>query len=127
MGTAANGFCHATAEDAAAHACGTLYPLANVGVAGDGSVVSAVVQCSGATGTTLNLLVSRNGGPDVGESLAFSGAPCDELAWLTYTPFSLTAEQGAILGAAVAAVWGIGWCWKAFRRTLDSGPESANE
>lgn len=127
MGIAANGFCHATAEDAALHACGTLYPLATAGVAGDGSAVTVLVQCSGVTGTTMNLQRYRDGVDLGSQAVSFVGAPCDEMVWLTYTPFSLTAEQGSILACAVAAVWGIGWCWKAFQRTLNSGVEPENE
>lgn len=127
MGVAANGFCHATAEDAALHACGTLYPQSTVGVAGDGSVVTGLVQCSGVTGTTLSLERYRDGVALSGQTVEFVGAPCDEMAWLTYTPFSLTAEQGSVLACAVAAVWGIGWCWKAFGKTLNAADEAASE
>lgn len=127
MGVAANGFCHATAEDAALHACGTLYPLSTVGVAGDGSVVTAVVQCSSVSGTAMTLERVRDGVSLGDQTVAFVGAPCDEMVWLTYTPFSLTAEQGSVLACAIVAVWGVGWAWKAIAKTLNAADDAASE
>lgn len=129
MGTAANGYCHATAELAASHVCGTVYPLASAGVAGDGSAVSVAVQCSGAAGTTLTLHRYRDG-VDLGpHTVEFAGAPCDELEWLTHYPFSLSATDGALLGGAIASVWfaGAAWRWVARVLHVDGGHRSDDE
>jgi hypothetical protein len=37
---------------------------------------------------------------------------------ITQSPFSLSAEQGLVVSAAVASVWIAAWCWRAFRSVL---------
>lgn len=121
MGVASNGHCHADAAAAALYACGTAFPVANAGVASDGSAYSVVIECASTTGATLNLQRYRNGGSPSNQSVAFAGPTCDELQWLTYTPFSLSATDGALLATAVAGVWLAAWGWRAVIRTLAAG------
>jgi hypothetical protein len=33
-------------------------------------------------------------------------------------PFNLTEEQGALIAAAILAIWAIGWCFRALVRTV---------
>lgn len=120
MGIAAHGRCFPTLEDAAAYSCGTSYPVAAAGVAPDGSALSVVVQCEGTTGSVLNLARYRN---DVGVpgTVQFAGPACDELEWLTYYPFSLSATDGALIGGAVASVWLAGAAWRYVTKALHTG------
>ena len=120
MGVAANGRCFPTAEDAAAYACGASYPVAAAGVAPDGTALAVVVECSGTSGSVLNLTRDRNDAASTG-TVAFAGPSCDELEWLTYYPFSLSATDGALIGAAVAGVWLAGAAWRYVTRALHTG------
>ena len=118
MGVASNGHCFSTVELAAAHACGAAWPVAGVGVDGTGAAVSAIVECSGTTGSTLNLVRYKQGGTPNAFTVGFAGPDCDELEWLTHSPFSLSATDGALIASAVAAVWCAAWACKAVIRTL---------
>lgn len=50
-----------------------------------------------------------------------------EYASLADNPFHLTPEQGTLIAAAVAGVWVIAWCAKAFVRALNSDGEPTKE
>jgi hypothetical protein len=126
MGVASNGHCLPTAEAAAAYACGTAYPVASAGLAPDGSAVAVMVQCSGVTGTDLDLVRSRNG-VSVTESLGFAGPTCDELEWLTFNPFGMSVADGALVGGAIASVWCAAVAWKYVTRTLKVGDGGDDE
>lgn len=121
MGVAASGQCLPTLADAAAYACGTAWPVAATGVDSTGAVTSAVVECASTSGATLTLHRYKNAGAPAIQTLNYAGPPCDELQWLTYSPFGLSATDGALMATAIAGVWLAAWGWKAVTRTLNAG------
>ena len=129
MGYAANGFCFETPDAAAAYACGHDYPLASVMVDATGHPASVVVECTSSSGNVLTLQRDVNGAVDGSSTLALTAPACDETDWMTYTPFSMSATQGAEVAAAVMGVWLVGWGWRAIYSALGSrsGGSSSEE
>lgn len=113
MGYAANGFCFDTPDAAAAYACGHDYPLASVMVDATGQPASVVVECTASTGNVLTLQRDVNGGVSGSSTLALTAPACDVTEWQTFYPFSFSASDGAVVGGAVLAAWGVAWGWKA--------------
>jgi len=128
MGYAANGFCFDTPDAAAAYACGHDYPVMSSMVDGTGHPASVVIECTASTGNSLTLQRDVNGAVDGVSTLALTSPACDETEYLTYHPFSLSATDGALIGAAIVSTWLVGFGWRAVIRTLNSrSPSSASE
>lgn len=61
--------------------------------------------------------------------------PCDGLVLLdpaeaylaTSSPFSLSIQDGFLIGGAIAAVWGTAWAIRAVARVLQSDGEAIEE
>jgi len=73
--------------------------------------VSRVTSAEGCPGAS----TLPTGSPSNGTVLVLE--PSD----MTMNPFWLTADQGVIVAGAVAGVWIVAWCWKAFLRVLNAG------
>jgi hypothetical protein len=121
MGVAANGHCLPTLDAAAAYACGSVYPVAAVGIDSTGAAISGLIECTGTSGATMTLHRYKNGGAPTVLSMTYAGPSCDELEWLGYSPFGLSATDGGLMAAAIAGVWLAAWGWKAVARTLNAG------
>ena len=113
MGYAANGFCFDSADAAAGYACGRDYPVVSTFIDGGGHPASVVIECTGSAGNVLTLQRDVNGLVDGVSTLAITSPVCDETEWLMFHPWSLSADQGAAIGAAVLTVWAVAWGWKA--------------
>lgn len=127
MGYAANGFCFDTPDAAAAYACGHEYPVASAFVDASGQPASLVLECTSTSGNVLTIQRDVNGAVVGTSSLALTAPACDVTEWMTYSPFSMTAEQGAVVSAAVLGVWLAGWGWRAIYSVLRSRSVSAAE
>lgn len=79
-----------------------------------GGTVAAVVRVSSADSCPA-AAVAPSGNPADGTVLVLE--PAD----MPMNPFWLTAEQGVFVSGAVAGVWIVAWCWKAFMRVLNAG------
>lgn len=121
MGYAANGFCFGDAAAAAAYACGKEYPLSAWSVDSAGHPVSIVIECTGTVDNVLTLQRDVNGLVDGTSSLALTSPPCDPMEWHTFYPFSWSAQEGAVLGAAIIFVWSVGWGFRAMIAALHGG------
>lgn len=118
MGFSTGGFCHDTIDQAAAYDCGAKFP--QVWGSGDSLVV---VTCSGQSGGVLSLTKSFDGSTGQPFTLAPQYAECSQAEWLTYTPFSLSLENGGAMVAAICAVWFAAAAYRYARKTLGSDNE----
>lgn len=127
MGYASNGFCFPDADSAAQYVCGRVYPLASSVVDATGHVASVLIECTGSSGNVLTLQRDLNGVVDGVSTLAITSPACDETAWLTFHPWAMSADQGAAIGAAVIAVWAVGWGWRAIFSVLRGGSSLSSD
>ena len=124
MGYAANGFCFDTVDGAASYACGHDFPVVSSMVDGAGHPATVMTECTASAGNVLTLQRSVNGLVDGTSSMALSSPACDVTEWHTFYPFSWSADDGAVVAAAVLGVWLIGWGGKALLRALRVGDSS---
>lgn len=118
MGFAANGFCFDTVDGAAAYACGHDYPFVSSTIDGSGHVASVVIECTSSAANVLTLQRDVNGAIDGVSTLALTSPACDVNEWHTFYPFSWSADDGAVVAAAVLGVWLVGWGGKALLRAV---------
>jgi hypothetical protein len=92
-----------------------------VGIDSTGAVISALLECTGTTGTTLNLARYKNGGTAQTLQASFAGPACDEVEWMAFNPAGLSVADGSLVGGAVVGVWCAAWAWKYVYRTVWGG------
>ena len=102
-------------------------PLASVMVDAAGHPASVVVECTGSSGNVLTLQRDVNGAVDGVSSLALTSPACDVAEWHTFYPFSWSASEGAVIGAAIVGVWSIAWAWRSFGQALKGKVSSSGD
>lgn len=106
MAVAALGICWQDAGQAAAHVCGHSFPA----VAG-----GRLVACTGFEGGVLHLAAADLSTGAVDAFVQPLSLPaCDPVTWWSGpAPWGISAEVGAVVAAAVLAVWFVGWGFRA--------------
>lgn len=112
-GFASVGRCHPSADLAAAHLCGSAFPVVE---SSGGSIV--VTSCEASSAAYLTLSRTVDGASALGVTVTASYPACDELEWLSYNPFGLSLADGLLVSGAIALVWSMAWAWRAVFSTV---------